>query len=463
MVLGHLLLVQVFKVQTRNMTLLLELTFQVCCRLQQNRMDCRFQTIMTQMWLCSQHGSHHLVVNWRCHGKAVFGTSFGPERFCPGDDDTWYQEASSFSCRTTESWSTGWYCRAKGDGQTDCWGQKLFATYQKCSGENLARRTWSDMGDIHTQMDFSVGSVGGSGGSFDSCNSKQGVICGEGSDNGLRFLQQSSSDTHEESQQSCKTLSHSSWTRSTFSLQWRTVLHVPEGWILQESDGLEIESLFVESLVFCRHVLGVESLQQVICSRRCLGASSNAALSCPRQAEPFSVPQLRRFHEVLRNGPELWDQVMSGMVLFCVYGRSRWSDSQHAENMLSDFDNQGNLQFLEIQASVHKTARAFHLRHMFLPVAAPATGVTDDCWGRQWMQAREMLRISDLSLYPWMPAPDSSLEPTRRSISTLVAKRWIHHLLGPELVKPGAKLTSHSCKCTVWVSWQNVEWTSKTV
>jgi len=75
---------------------------------------------------------------------------------------------------------------------------------------------------------------------------------------------------------------------------------------------------FFESLVFCRHVLGVESLQQVVCSRRCFGASSNAALSCPRQVEPFSVPQLRKLHEVLRNGPELWDQAMSGMVLFCV-------------------------------------------------------------------------------------------------------------------------------------------------
>ena len=204
---------------------------------------------------------------------------------------------------------------------------------------------------------------------------------------------------------------------------------------------------FFESLVFCRHVLGVESLQQVVCSRRCLGASSSTALSCPRQAEPFSVPQLRKLHEVLRNGPELWDQVMSGMVLFCVYGRSRWSDSQRAENLLPDFDNQG-LQFLEIQSSVHKTARVFHLRHMFLPVAAPATGVTDDCWGQQWMQARENLRINDLSFYPLMPAPDSALEPTRRPISTVEAKHWIHHLLGPELVKPGAKLTSHSCKCT---------------
>jgi len=65
---------------------------------------------------------------------------------------------------------------------------------------------------------------------------------------------------------------------------------------------------FFESLVFCRHVLSVESLQQVVCSRRCLGALSSTALSCPRQAEPFSVPQLRKLHEVLRSGPELWNK-----------------------------------------------------------------------------------------------------------------------------------------------------------
>jgi len=65
---------------------------------------------------------------------------------------------------------------------------------------------------------------------------------------------------------------------------------------------------------------------------------------------------------------------MSGMALFCVFGRSRWSDSRHAENLLPDFDNQGKLQFLEVQSTVHKTARALHLRHMFLPVVAPATG-----------------------------------------------------------------------------------------
>ena len=205
---------------------------------------------------------------------------------------------------------------------------------------------------------------------------------------------------------------------------------------------------FFESIVFSRHVLGVEPLQAIVTSRRCLGASSNFSLGCSKQAEPFSVMQLQRLHEVLRDGPELWDQVMSGMILFCVYRRSRWSDSQHAECLIPDFDLEGKLQFLEIKSAVHKTARAFHLRHMFLPVAAPAYGVTQDCWGEQWMKARVALDISDLSVFPLMPAPDSCLEPTKRPISTSEAKKWILHLLGPELVRSDAKLTSHSCKCT---------------
>ena len=205
---------------------------------------------------------------------------------------------------------------------------------------------------------------------------------------------------------------------------------------------------YFEALVFCKYVLGVDELQPVIDSRRCLGASSSQQLSCPRQADPFTVEQLRRFHEVLKSGEELWDRAMCGMILFCVYGRARWSDAQHAEELLSDSDPEGNVQFLEIKSSIHKTARSFHLRHMFLPVAAPAYGVTEDCWGSQWLEVRQALAIDDLKCFPLMPAPDSSLEPTKRPISTLEAKRWMHYLLGVDLMKVGAKLTSHSCKCT---------------
>ena len=205
---------------------------------------------------------------------------------------------------------------------------------------------------------------------------------------------------------------------------------------------------FFEAIVFCRFVLGADELQTVVDSRRCVGASSSAALTCPRQADPFTVEQLRKLHQILRSGEELWDRAMSGMILFCVYGRSRWSDAQHAEEMICDSDPEGKLQFVEIHSAIHKTARAFHLRHMFLPVAAPAYGVTDDCWGAQWLEVRRMLSINDLKCFPLMPAPDSNLEPTKRPVSTLEAKKWMHYLLGPELIAVGSKLTSHSCKCT---------------
>ena len=205
---------------------------------------------------------------------------------------------------------------------------------------------------------------------------------------------------------------------------------------------------YFESIVFSRYVVGVESLQNIVSSRRCLGAALKTALTCPRQATPFTVEQLCKLHEILRTGEELWDRAMCGMILFCTYGRSRWSDSQHAEGLLQDRDAEGTLHFLEIKSAVHKTARALHLRHMFLPVAAPAMGVTSDRWGEQWLKVRHMLGIESLSTYPLMPAPDSNLEPTERPVSTSEAKRWIQYLLGDELIKAGTRLTSHSCKCT---------------
>jgi len=114
--------------------------------------------------------------------------------------------------------------------------------------------------------------------------------------------------------------------------------------------------------------------------------------------------------------------------------------------MLEDRDSDGCIQFLEVKAAVLKTARAYHLRHQFLPMAAPAFGITDDNWGFQWSHARRVLKIDDLTRYPLMPAPDS-LEPTRRPLTTQEAKMWMHELLGDTLNK-ASKITSHSCKCT---------------
>ena len=206
---------------------------------------------------------------------------------------------------------------------------------------------------------------------------------------------------------------------------------------------------YFEAVVFTRYVLNVECLQPLVDSKRCLGAASQSAVTCPKQASPFTVKQLKRFHEVLREASEPWDKAMAGMILFCVYGRSRWSDAQHAEDLVGDYDSNNELCSLEIKTTVHKTARALQFRHMFLPITAPAVGVTDDDWGSQWLKVRDQLSISDLKEYPLLPAPDSALNPTRRPISTSEAKKWMLHLLGSDCVDVNSRISSHSCKSTL--------------
>lgn len=192
---------------------------------------------------------------------------------------------------------------------------------------------------------------------------------------------------------------------------------------------------FSEALVFARDILGVESLQLLTESRRCTGAAFGRSLNCPRQADPSTVTQLQVFHIVLRESEEIWNRVMAGMVLSCVYAQARWSDAQHAEALIEDRDSEQCIQFLEAKTAVHKTARAFHDRHQHLPSAAPSFGVTDDNWGFQWTHARRVLKIDELSTFPLMPAPDSMLEPTRRPLSIQEAKLWMHEMLGDTATK----------------------------
>ena len=89
---------------------------------------------------------------------------------------------------------------------------------------------------------------------------------------------------------------------------------------------------------------------------------------------------------------------------------------------MPDLNERGEVMHLEVRTAVHKTARAFHLRHMFLPLSAPATGVTSDVWGAQWLEVRKILCIEDMKQFPLMPAPNISLDATRRPVSTHEAK-----------------------------------------
>lgn len=139
---------------------------------------------------------------------------------------------------------------------------------------------------------------------------------------------------------------------------------------------------YYEAITFARFVLNVEGLQDIIDSRRCLGAASSSNLVTPHQADPFTVKQLLQIHKELETSHDVWVKNMCGALLFCIYARSRWSDAMHAETLECDYDFDHQLKYLEIKTSIHKTCRALHMRHVFLPITAPSLGVSNTPWGR---------------------------------------------------------------------------------
>ncbi|CAE7243213.1 unnamed protein product [Symbiodinium sp. CCMP2592] len=104
-----------------------------------------------------------------------------------------------------------------------------------------------------------------------------------------------------------------------------------------------------EALIFVRHVFSVEEIENVISSRRCLGAASRGARRKARQrADPLTLKNLRLLHSMLGDkSVPAWDRVFAGAALCCAYMRSRWSDFQHSISCGLEYGADGERLFLE--------------------------------------------------------------------------------------------------------------------
>ena len=204
-----------------------------------------------------------------------------------------------------------------------------------------------------------------------------------------------------------------------------------------------------EIVVFCRHVLGIAELDECISSRGCLGVTARSIHDQVRQASPLKFVHLQYLHKRLHNDPDLWNKVFIGMVLFCSYGRSRWSDAQHGERLIADRDDANTLMHIEVETGVRKTARAMHMKCVYLPLVAPCIGIDNTNWGEAWLSARSELCIDLLKDFPLMPAPDAAGVAIVRPVSTDEAGRWLRMLLkGGSFDLESFKISSHTMKCT---------------
>ena len=225
----------------------------------------------------------------------------------------------------------------------------------------------------------------------------------------------------------------------------------------------------MESLRFAGHILGLKELNEITTSPLCNGVCKKFEGGGKRQASPFLVSELRELHRILESVDEdVWCRYFAGSVLLAVYSRSRWSDLQHGQRLILDYDTVDDvktLAFLEIHVFNHKTRKSTAFRNVFLPAIALGRGVSADHWASTWVSLREQLEIGLELIFPVMPAPTSHRAPSKRPLSTEEMKKWLNWMLGREQLDDGRRLTSHSCKatCLSYLSKHGASWEDRAI
>ena len=151
---------------------------------------------------------------------------------------------------------------------------------------------------------------------------------------------------------------------------------------------------YLQSMNFVRFVMSVEELAGLTTSARCKGACLGVHVQERVQASPLTVGELKRFHQLLLTGDDVWIRMFCGAIVMAVYCRSRWGDLMRAEAVIADRDRDGLLCYLEARTGRHKTMKSQIHRHRSLPMVAPACGIDGSNWGLAWLDVRRQLGIA---------------------------------------------------------------------
>ncbi|CAE7791982.1 unnamed protein product [Symbiodinium sp. CCMP2592] len=216
-----------------------------------------------------------------------------------------------------------------------------------------------------------------------------------------------------------------------------------------KSGGAPLSQLrgFMEAITFSRHVFEISSLHLVSVSKRCWGVTVARVATPARQADPLRVKDLKELHRVLDEAPDPWDRCFAGSALFCAYGRCRWSDSQHLDDIELEYEEgpDSPLAYVGGVIDIHKTMNLQGQQPRVLEIIAPAQGIYEGDWVLKWLAARAEVGCAWSQGHPTMPAPNHLGEPTVRALGSDECGAWLRALLPTRL---DMRTTSHSLKAT---------------
>ena len=216
---------------------------------------------------------------------------------------------------------------------------------------------------------------------------------------------------------------------------------------------------FMSAARFARYVLGFDSLDTAINSRRLVGICELMAAGkrILKQAKVLQVSQVLKLHHLLRD-PEahVCDRAICAYMLLALYGRCRHSDLQMIKSVECDFNEQSG-GFVIVQTTCHKTGRSAALKSTLLPIIIPARGVDGTVYAGLAINLLQQfgLEVGDSVNGPLLHAPLGVTNFLQRGLTSRESSMALRKLLGlpePDPAEDVETVSSHSLKATC-LSW----------
>lgn len=209
-------------------------------------------------------------------------------------------------------------------------------------------------------------------------------------------------------------------------------------------------SSFTQAINFGLYVLQMEGAGIVSASERIKGVVYSAMKSKRhrKQSRNLLVDEVKSLEYQAQKSTCHFDSYACLFFLACLYTRSRFTGLCLADKLTVDLDedDEGFLEFGTLHSKVHRSAEQLS---MWLPLVAPATGITGYKWGRAFVDARKREGIDSFKYL--LPTPGASGAWIDEPTEVGDASRWLCELLKQAGHDPTG-IATHSLKSTP-LSW----------
>ena len=217
------------------------------------------------------------------------------------------------------------------------------------------------------------------------------------------------------------------------------------------SKGFTVSSTFLETIRFCKFVMGFYHCDELLESKRLVGfaAIERREKGPLRQAPSLETEHLLRLHEILENGSNTVDRIGAGAFLCAIYARARWSDLRYIHHIKYDGFQRNTT--MDLYTAEHKTSSTGLRREQFLPLVIPAEGIVSGDWLGTFIGLchSEGFDWEKVPYGPILPAPKTDGGWCARPLSTSEAANWLRRLL--EGCNNASNIRAHSLKVTLCV------------